>query len=49
MLEQGQRLEAFERRGQSFVPITRPTPFKLQTPKEYEEYWAKHDPRDVDD
>jgi sulfite oxidase len=43
------RLEEFEKRGIPFVPITRPTPFKIQTDEEYEKFWAKHDPRDVED
>jgi sulfite oxidase len=43
------RLEEFEKRGMPFVPITRPTPFKIQTDEEYEKFWAKHDPRDVED
>jgi sulfite oxidase len=43
------RLEEFEMRGIPFVPITRPTPFKIQPDEEYEKYWSEHDPRDVDD
>ena len=43
------RLEEFEKRGIPFVPITRPTPFKIQTDENYEKYWAEHDARDVDD
>lgn len=43
------RLDEFEQRGIPLIPITRPTPFKVQTPEEYEAYWAENDPRDVDD
>ena len=43
------RLEEFEERGIPFVPITRPTPFKIQSDTEYEKFWAEHDQRDVDD
>jgi sulfite oxidase len=43
------RLEEFEERGIPFVPITRPTPFKIQSDTDYEKFWAEHDQRDVDD
>lgn len=39
----------FEKRGVPFAPLTRPTEFAYQSEEEYEEYWAKADPRDVDD
>ncbi|KAI0173113.1 molybdopterin binding oxidoreductase [Hypoxylon sp. FL1284] len=42
------RLEEFERRGMSFVPITRPTEFPYMSWEEYEEYFNKNGPRDVD-
>jgi sulfite oxidase len=43
------RLDEFEKRGLPFVPITRPTAFKIQSDEDYEKFWAEHDPRDVDD
>lgn len=44
------RLKQFEEHGESFVPITRPTEFTLMDMEtEYEEAWAKMEPRDVDD
>ncbi|KAI0388379.1 sulfite oxidase [Xylariaceae sp. FL0594] len=43
------RLEEFEKRGVSFVPITRPTEFPNMTWEEYEEFFAKNGPRDVDE
>jgi len=43
------RLEEFENRGISFVPITRPTEFPNMTWDEYEEYFARNGPRDVDE
>jgi sulfite oxidase len=43
------RLEEFEKRGISFVPITRPTEFPTMSWDEYEEFFAKAGPRDVDD
>ncbi|KAI0483771.1 sulfite oxidase [Xylaria cf. heliscus] len=42
------RLEEFERRGISFVPITRPTEFPFMSWDEYEDYFARNGPRDVD-
>ncbi|KAI1177071.1 sulfite oxidase [Nemania sp. FL0916] len=42
------RLEEFEKRGISFVPITRPTEFPYMSWDEYEEYFAKNGPRDVE-
>ncbi|KAI2777768.1 molybdopterin binding oxidoreductase [Daldinia loculata] len=44
-----ERLGEFERRGISFVPITRPTEFPYMTWEEYEEYFRKNGPRDVDE
>ncbi|XXG95273.1 SNF1-interacting protein [Hypoxylon texense] len=43
------RLEEFERRGMSFVPITRPTEFPYMTWEEYDEYFKKNGPRDVEE
>ncbi len=43
------KLAQFEKRGVSLVPITRPTEFPQISWEEYEDFWAKHDPRDVDD
>ncbi|KAI1775902.1 molybdopterin binding oxidoreductase [Hypoxylon cercidicola] len=43
------RLEEFERRGMSFVPITRPTEFPYMTWEEYDEYFKRNGPRDVDE
>ena len=43
------RLEEFAERGIPLTPITRPTPFHLQTQEEYEKFWAEHDPRDVEE
>ncbi|KAI1610983.1 sulfite oxidase [Exophiala viscosa] len=43
------RLKEFAKQGESLVPITRPTDFPTISMDEYEEYWAKHEPRDVDD
>ena len=43
------RLNEFAKQGESLVPITRPTDFPTITMDEYEEYWAKHEPRDVDE
>ncbi|RWA13019.1 hypothetical protein EKO27_g2087 [Xylaria grammica] len=42
------RLEEFEKRGTSFVPITRPTEFPYMSWKEYDEYFAKAGPRDIE-
>ncbi|KAI1388135.1 molybdopterin binding oxidoreductase [Hypoxylon trugodes] len=42
------RLEEFEKRGMPFVPITRPTEFPYMTWEEYDEYFKKNGPRDVD-
>ncbi|KAI3321403.1 sulfite oxidase [Xylariaceae sp. AK1471] len=43
------RLEEFEKRGVSFVPITRPTEFPTMSWEEYEEYLSKAGPRDAED
>ncbi|OTA99380.1 hypothetical protein M426DRAFT_16503 [Hypoxylon sp. CI-4A] len=43
------RLAEFEKRGIPFVPITRPTEFPYMTWEEYEEYFKKNGPRDVDE
>jgi sulfite oxidase len=47
--ETRQRLADFEKRGESLVPITRPTEFPVQSWDEYEKFWDEHDPRDVDE
>ncbi|KEY68513.1 hypothetical protein S7711_08365 [Stachybotrys chartarum IBT 7711] len=41
------RLEDFEAKQESFLPITRPTEFKTMSMEEYEEVWAHMEPRDV--
>lgn len=43
------RLEQFEREDDPLAPLTWPEEFPTQTNDEYREYWATHDPRDVDD
>ncbi|KAI1759803.1 molybdopterin binding oxidoreductase [Hypoxylon sp. FL1150] len=43
------RLEEFEKRGVPFVPITRPTEFPYTTWEEYDEFFKKNGPRDVDE
>jgi sulfite oxidase len=43
------RLEEFAQKGISFTPITRPTPFHVQTQEDYEKFWEGHDPRDVEE
>jgi len=43
------RLDAFEKNGVPFMPITRPTEFRVQSDEDYERYWAENEPRDVDD
>ncbi|KAI2627643.1 molybdopterin binding oxidoreductase [Hypoxylon sp. NC1633] len=43
------RLWEFEKRGISFVPITRPTEFPFMTWEEYEEHFKQSGPRDVDE
>lgn len=48
--ETAERLKQFDKHQESFVPITRPTGFKLMDMEtEYEEAWSKMEPRDVDD
>lgn len=42
-----QRLSEFQRRKEGFVPITRPTDFPQMTWEDYDEYWKKNQPRDV--
>ncbi|KAI1742928.1 sulfite oxidase [Xylaria scruposa] len=42
------RLEEFEKRGIDFVPITRPTEFPFQTWDEYEDFFQRNGPRDVE-
>jgi sulfite oxidase len=42
------RLEEFEKRGISFVPITLPTEFPNMTWEEYDEFFDRNGPRDVD-
>lgn len=43
------RLAEFAKRGESFVPLTRPTDLNIISSEEYEAYWAKNEPRDVDE
>ncbi|KAI0377356.1 molybdopterin binding oxidoreductase [Hypomontagnella monticulosa] len=43
------RLGEFEKRDVSFVPITRPTEFPYMSWEEYEEYFKRNGPRDVED
>ena len=43
------RLEDFKKRGQSLVPLTRPTEFPYQSWDEYEDFWKRNGPRDVQD
>lgn len=43
------KLELFEKRGVPLVPITRPTEFQQQSWEDYEAFWEKNDPRDVDE
>jgi sulfite oxidase len=43
------RLQEFEDHKESFLPITRPTEFKMMSMQEYEKMWATMEPRDVDD
>jgi sulfite oxidase len=42
-----QRLEEFNKRKENFVPITRPTDFQQMAREEYDDYWKKNQPRDV--
>jgi hypothetical protein len=42
-------VEEFERRGVPFAPLARPTEFGCQSEEEHEKFWARADPRDVDD
>ncbi|OTA56683.1 molybdopterin binding oxidoreductase [Hypoxylon sp. EC38] len=44
-----ERLGEFEKRGISFVPITRPTEFPYMTWEEYDEYFRNNGSRDVDE
>ena len=43
------RLEGFAEKGIGFTPITRPTPFHVQTQEDYEKFWEGHDPRDAEE
>jgi len=43
------RLEEFKQRGESLLPITRPTEFRPMSVEEYEKTWLSMEPRDVDD
>jgi len=43
------RLKEFEKRGQSIVPITRPTEFPYQREEEYQAFFERNGPRDVDE
>ena len=48
--ETAERLKQFDKHSESFVPISRPTEFKLMDMEtDYEEAWSKMEPRDVDD
>jgi len=42
-----QRLSEFQRRKEGFIPITRPTDFPQMTWEDYDEFWKKTQPRDV--
>ncbi|KAI0201658.1 sulfite oxidase [Astrocystis sublimbata] len=42
------RLEEFEKRKISFVPLTRPTEFPTMSWDEYEDYFTENGPRDAD-
>ncbi|KAL7622677.1 hypothetical protein AAE478_008191 [Parahypoxylon ruwenzoriense] len=44
-----ERLREFENRGTSLVPITRPTEFPHMTWKDYDSYFEKNGPRDVEE
>ncbi|KAI1817313.1 sulfite oxidase [Poronia punctata] len=43
------RLEEFEKRGISFAPLTRPTEFPTMSWEEYEDFFARNGPRDVEE
>jgi hypothetical protein len=43
------RLAEFNARGESLVPITRPTEFPYQPWDEYEAHFQRNGPRDVDE
>ncbi|KAF2008857.1 molybdopterin binding oxidoreductase [Aaosphaeria arxii CBS 175.79] len=43
------RLEEFEKAGVPIAPITVPYAFSPQSWEEYNQFWDKHDPRDVDE
>jgi sulfite oxidase len=44
-----QRIADFAKRGESLVPITRPTEFTTMALEDYDRYWDTHEPRDVDE
>ncbi|KGO44629.1 Eukaryotic molybdopterin oxidoreductase [Penicillium expansum] len=43
------RLDKYEQQGIPLAPLSRYEIVSGQTPEEYEQYWKKHDPRDVDE
>jgi sulfite oxidase len=43
------RLREFKEHGEPLAPITLPTEFATMSMEEYEEFWEKNEPRDVDD
>ncbi|KOS21318.1 hypothetical protein ESCO_006783 [Escovopsis weberi] len=43
------RLEEFQKQGESFLTITRPTKLSTMSLEEYEAAWATMEPRDVDE
>lgn len=47
--ETKKRLQDFEKDGENFMPITRPTKFKTMYGDEYEKIYDSMEPRDVDD
>ncbi|KAL2429731.1 Sulfite oxidase, mitochondrial [Exophiala dermatitidis] len=43
------RLAEFEKHGEPLAPIARPTDFPIMSAEEYDEFWRRNEPRDVDD
>jgi sulfite oxidase len=43
------RIKDFKAHGEPLAPITLPTEFATMSLEEYDDYWSKHDPRDVDE
>ncbi|KAF1980794.1 sulfite oxidase [Aulographum hederae CBS 113979] len=41
------RLQEFEKRGELFTPITKPTEFPTMSWEDYDAWWKKNEPRDV--